>query len=368
MLFLFAVRGILGPFVWAAIVAYVFNPLVTWISRRTRLHRFWAVALLYAVAAAVVFWMVTYVAPSIRREAQQFQQDIPSLIGGLMEYLLGNDSVDVFGYSLDSQTLIVELTNSAQSIFGYLSGHAIPVVVSAFTFLGKLLMFLFVTFYLLLDGHRLGAFVRRAIPAAARDEITDLGVCIDHMLGRWVRGELLLVVIMTSATWVALSLLGVRYAIILALITGVLELFPLVGPVVAGAIACVVALFQPNPFGWSNLSYVLAIAAVYTALRYAEDYLVIPAIIGRIVEFHPLVVFFALFAGGSIAGMLGMFIAVPSLAILKVIFIYLYNKLVEEPEAALAAACEDEPARSRVAVAGRPLGMEAQVEPPMEAR
>jgi len=332
-LFLFTIRDILGPFVWAAIVAYIFNPLVTTISRKARIHRIWSTALLYAVGAGVVFLAISYVAPPLRRETHQLQRDLPSLISGLMEYLLGGDPIHVFGYWIDSRMVAAELAGSLQRIAEYVGGHAVPVVFGAIGFITKLLMFLFVNFYLLLEADEIGAWVQRAIPSVARGEIVALGASIDHLLGRWVRGQLMLVVIMSSATWIALTILGVRYAIILALLAGILEVFPIVGPVLAGATACVVALFQPNPFGWSSLSYVVVIAAVYTVLRYAEDYFVIPNVIGRIVEFHPLVVFFALFAGGSIAGILGMFIAVPALAVLRIILVYLYGKIVESPEA-----------------------------------
>lgn len=332
VVFLFAIRDILGPFVWAAIVAYIFNPLVTAIARRARVPRFWGVALLYAIGAGVVLWAITYVAPPLRREADQLQRDFPSLISALIQYLLGSDHVEILGYQIDPNRITLELSESAERIAEYVGGHAVPMVFGAIGFVTKLLMFLFVTFYLLLEADRIGAWIQRAIPPVAREEIVALGASADHLLGRWVRGQLLLIVIMSSATWAALTALGMPYAIILAIMTGFLEIFPIVGPVLAGAIACTVALFQPNPFGWNSLTYVVVIAGVYTVLRYAEDYFVIPNVIGRIVQFHPLVVFFALFAGGSVAGILGMFVAVPAMAVLRIILVYVYGKIVEAPE------------------------------------
>ncbi len=363
VVFVFAIRGILAPFVWAAIVAYVFNPVVGWISKKARIHRFWAVALLYAMVGGAMIWVVMYVAPSLRRETEQFQHDLPSLISGLMTYLVGSDSTNILGYNVSSQAIVAELTKSSNGIASYVGGYAIPAVFSAIHILTKLMMFMFASFYALLDADRIGTTLRQAIPPAARDEITDLGASIDHVLGRWVRGQLLLLVIMSAATWVALSLLGVKYALVLALLTGVLELFPLVGPVIAGAIACGVALFQPNQFGWNSQTFVAAIAALYTVLRYAEDYFIIPNVIGRAVRFHPLVVFFALFAGGSIAGMLGMFIAVPTLAILKNVMGYLYAKIVEEPEQIPAAGPTKEPAPAEAPVANSLLTFRAQPNP-----
>jgi predicted PurR-regulated permease PerM len=108
-----------------------------------------------------------------------------------------------------------------------------------------------------------------------------------------------------------------------------LELFPVVGPVLAGTIAVTVGLFQPNVFGWEPAVYGLVIAGMYTLLRYTEDYLVIPNVIGRVVHLHPLVVLFALLAGATLGGVLGMFIAVPTCAMLKVILSYIHCKLLE---------------------------------------
>lgn len=218
VLFLVAIRDMLRPFIWAAIIAYIFNPLVTAISRRARIHRFWAVALLYAIGAGLMVWIVMYVAPPLRREAEQLRQDFPSLLTGLMEYLMGNDSINIFGFQIDSQTVVVELANSADRIGSYIGGHAVPVVFGAFGLLTRLLMLLLATFYLMVESDGIGAFIRRAIPPAARDEIVELGASIDRMLGRWVRGQVMLVLIMGSVTWIALTVLGVRYAIILAML------------------------------------------------------------------------------------------------------------------------------------------------------
>lgn len=331
LVFLYSVREILSPFIWAAIVAYVFNPLVTAFSRRMRVPRFWGVALVYAVMAAVVAWAAIFVVPLWKRESEQFSQDLPRLIESLYLYLVGQEMVEILGFRIEGQSVAREIAGSLQTFSYSASGYVLPVFFGVLGFLTKALLFIFGLFYFLLEADRIGDFLKRLLPPSIEGEI--LGVCadIDDVLGRWVRGQLLLVLIMGSVTWVALTLLGVRYAIVLAIITGVLEIFPVVGPVAAGTIACVVALFQPNPFGWSNITYVAVIAAVYFVLRHAEDYFVIPNIIGRIVQFHPLAVLFAVFAGGSIAGILGMFIAAPLLAMIKIVLRYLYGKLVEAP-------------------------------------
>jgi predicted PurR-regulated permease PerM len=150
------------------------------------------------------------------------------------------------------------------------------------------------------------------------------------MLGRYIRGQLILVVLMSTVTTIGLTILGVPYSVLLGVLTGILETIPFVGPITAGAIACLVALGHPNPFGWSQVAYVAVVAVMYTVLRHAEDYLVIPAIIGRAVRLHPAIVIFSLLSGGALFGLLGIVLAVPVAATMRLVLIYVGAKLRDE--------------------------------------
>jgi predicted PurR-regulated permease PerM len=112
--------------------------------------------------------------------------------------------------------------------------------------------------------------------------------------------------------------------------TGVLEVIPIVGPITAGAIACLVALGHPAPWGLTQIWYVAIVAIMYTILRHAEDYLVIPTVIGRAVRLHPAIVIFSLLTGGAVFGLLGIILAVPVAATMRVVLIYVGAKLRDE--------------------------------------
>jgi predicted PurR-regulated permease PerM len=129
-----------------------------------------------------------------------------------------------------------------------------------------------------------------------------------------------------------LTVLGVPGALFIGLASGALELLPLVGPYTAGALAVSVAYFNgTNPFGWSQFAYAAIVALMYFVFRELEDYIVIPNVLGRAVRLHPLVVLFAVTAGGIIGGLLGLVLAVPVAASLKAVFSYLYAKLLDLP-------------------------------------
>jgi predicted PurR-regulated permease PerM len=139
-----------------------------------------------------------------------------------------------------------------------------------------------------------------------------------------------LIGVMSTATFIGLSILQVPFVLLLAIMTGVLEVIPIVGPITAGAIACLVALGHPAPWGLSQIAYVVVVAVMYTVLRHAEDYFVIPLVIGRIVRLHPAVVIFSLLTGGALYGLLGVLVAVPVAATLRLVLIYVGAKLRDE--------------------------------------
>jgi predicted PurR-regulated permease PerM len=211
----------------------------------------------------------------------------------------------------------------------------------------KVLVFVIALFYLLRDGPHFTRGFRELVPGSQREELVRLGVRINTVLGQYVRGQVVLIAIMATATTLGLSILQVPFSLLLGLLTGVLETIPIVGPITAGAIAVLVSLGHPAPFGWPQTTYALAVAVMYTIFRQVEDYIVIPHVIGRIVELHPLLVIFALLTGGAFAGLLGIILAVPVAASLRIVGLYALAKLRDEdPYRALGepVAVSEEPA------------------------
>jgi predicted PurR-regulated permease PerM len=194
-------------------------------------------------------------------------------------------------------------------------------------------VYIVVTFYLLLQANQITDHLYSLIPAPQRDEIRELGRSIDRVLGAYIRSQLLLIVIMAVVTYIPLTILGVQYALVLAIATGFLEIIPFVGPWTAAGSAMLVALFQTsaNTFGWPGWVLALVVGAIYTILRQAEDHLIIPNLVGRIVKLHPVIVIFSIMAGAAIGGALGLLMAVPAAATVKILLTYLYSKLVDSP-------------------------------------
>ena len=319
---------IVRPFLWAAVLSYVLLPLVRLIEVRVTHHRGAAAAIVFLALLALIIGGARLLVPLALAQMTMFQRSLPNLIANAQNTLVG--TLDQLGMT-DLHPIVVGPGGLAPVDFTRNAANfAVPVVVGFGHFLLEFLVFLIATFFLLRDWPRLISWLGRLAPRSHRHELVPLGEQVNLLLGRYVRGQLVLIVIMWVVTTIGLTAFGVPFSFLLGFMTGVLEIIPIIGPITAGAIASLVALGHPNPFGWSQLIYVAAIAIMYTILRHAEDYFVIPLVIGRIVRLHPAVVIFALLGGGALFGLIGVLLAVPVTATLRLILIYVGAKLRDE--------------------------------------
>jgi len=319
---------IVRPFVWAAILGYILLPVVRAFENRLTNHRGLAAAIVFVAVLLVIAGGVRFLAPLAVEQAQTFQRTLPTLIANAQNTLA--ETLDQLGAEDLVPIVFGPVATAPIEVTRNVANFAVPFLVGFSHFLLEFLVFLIGTFFFLRDWPRLLGWFRNLVPPASRHELLPLGAQVSVLLSRYVRGQLLLVVIMTTATTIGLTFFGVPFSLLLGLVTGVLEVIPIIGPITAGAIACLVALGNPNPFGWSQLVYVGAIAVMYTILRHAEDYFVIPFVIGRIVRLHPALVIFALLSGGAVFGLIGVVLAVPVAATLRLVLIYVNAKLRDE--------------------------------------
>ncbi|HEY8684160.1 MAG TPA: AI-2E family transporter [Chloroflexota bacterium] len=318
-------QAILSPFLWALFAAYLLSPVVRYLNVRGGLPRLWSVMLIYASIALALVAGSRYLYPQVVSDGTVFLEDIPRLEAALIG-LVGPSPMGI-----DIASLVTQLT---RTIGGYTSDtkSASHLLVNAFETFAKVFLFLVSTFYLLMDASRIRVACTDILPPAYRDELIELARRIHSTWLQYMRGELLLFVLMATVTSIALTLFGVPGAIFLGLLSGALELLPLVGPLTAGTVAVAVAYFNgSNPWGWSQIAYAGAIAVLYLVLRNAEDYFVIPHVLGRAVRLHPLVILFSVAAGGVIGGLFGLIIAVPIAASIREIATYVYAKLLDQP-------------------------------------
>jgi predicted PurR-regulated permease PerM len=346
---------IVRPFVWAGVLAYVLLPLVALLERRFSMPRTIAALIVFVALLATIIGGGRILVPLALDQLRDLQRSLPSLVANAQNTLA--ETADQLGLA-DLDALIVNfagITDLSQMI----ARTAVPFVVGFGHFLLELLVFLIGTFFLLRDAPRLFQWLRRLVPTKQRSELVPLFAQVNTLLGRYVRGQMFLIGVMATATFIGLSILQVPFVLLLAIMTGVLEVIPIVGPITAGAIACLVALGHPAPWGLSQIWYVVIVAIMYTVLRHAEDYLVIPFVIGRIVKLHPAVVIFSLLTGGVLFGLLGVLVAVPVAATLRLVLIYVGAKLRDEDPFPVLEEELEVPQPAAAHVPPRPVGRRA---------
>ena len=321
---------VLPPFIWALVTAFVFNDLLSGLTQRTGRPRWLWVTAVFVGFFSLILLLVLTVVPSTSRQAQQLIRDVPSMQRDLNTYLANNESVDIGGIKISSETVQGTLTSLLDKLPEELNLIGPELLKGTFRFAIDFVVYLIATLYLMLIGSRSVFSFINTLPLRYRGEIRNLVLRIDTVLGAYIKGQFLLIGIMSVASFVILTIMEVRYALVLAIMVGVLELVPFVGPYLAISICSAVAFFQDkHAFGLPPLIVVVILAAALFILRQLEDYIVIPNVIGRIVELPPLMVIFTVIAGAALLGPMGLLLGVPVVAALKIIVGYLYYKLVD---------------------------------------
>jgi predicted PurR-regulated permease PerM len=327
------VSTILAPFIAAVITAYLFNPLITFLTRRTGINRALWILLLYVAIGAIIYGLLSFLGPILTRQYLDLRDRlIPDMITELQR-LASSETIEVMGIAINVSELEAPILDFLNEISRSLPERLPHLVFTALESVVLFVTYLIVAFYLLLQTEQIVEKFYGLVPAPYRDEIRGLGHRIDEILGGYIRGTLLLIPIMSVLTYITLTILGVRYALVIAIATGFLEIIPLIGPWSAAGIAMSVALFQATaPFGWPNWVLALVVGAIYFILRMFEDNFIIPLVVGHAVHLHPVLVLFAILAGGAIGGPFGLLISIPVAAVARLLLRYIYRKLVDAPD------------------------------------
>ena len=311
-------RSVLGPFIVAAVIAYAFSPLVTAGERRLGWPRIAVVGLGYAIAAVVIAVLAVLLAGRVAHELALLTGSGPDSLARTLRDLVGSDVIVIGGQHI----AVADIAHEIQARIGELiasPGDAVHVAVQAGEVGLQAILAVIVTFYFLVDGEM---FMDRAIallPVDHREQTTDVLARIHVILGKWLRGQLLLIALVAAVAYIGLGPIAhLPYALALAVMTGILEIIPLIGPLVATAIVAI------DAFARGGAGLAAAIIVFYFVLRQVEDQVVMPVVIGRAVHLHPIVTIFAVLVGLSIYGVLGGLLGVPVAAAINVVFRELY--------------------------------------------
>jgi predicted PurR-regulated permease PerM len=323
----FTLREVLAQVLLAVIISAGMTPIVDRLThrdpssatplaatRRLVMPRALVVIILYATLIAAIVTIGALVIPPAVNEFEDLGRRLPFYVTDFQEWLRSLPERYPFIPAGISEGLPEQLRASATQLTGLLNQAAV-VIRLLFGVLGGALNFVFILFlalYITSDASRIRRYLISFLPPERRVQVEIVATHIGDRLGGWVRGQIVLSLIIGGVTLIGLWAIGVRYAVLLSVIAAIGEAVPMVGPIVSAIPAVIVASFQ-SPFQG------LLTLILYVLVQQFENAVVVPKVMERAVALHPLAVILALLIGGQLYGVTGAILSVPVAAALAVV-------------------------------------------------
>lgn len=295
----------------AIVIASAIEPGVAFFIRH-RIPRFLAALLVYILVFGSVFSLLYFFFPPIVADAASFLSSTPRYLDTLNLPSSFSNIANVTGLvggQHDTQSFMKTLL-TLQSVFSTSSGGVLQLFITFFGGIFSLMMVIVLSFYFALQDTGVDDFLRLVMPSAHEEYAVDLWKRSQKKIGLWMQGQILLSVIVGILVYLGLLIIGIPYALLLAVFTAMAEIIPIFGSLVAGTIAVIVA--------YSNGGVALGaiVAGLYIVVNQFESNLIYPLIVKKIVGVPPLLVIVALIAGYTLFGFIGVLLSVPGAAVL----------------------------------------------------
>jgi predicted PurR-regulated permease PerM len=318
---LHAIQLIILPFVISGLLAYLCTPILEWSKAHTRIPRAFFAVVAFLFFLAIVASMALWIVPPAAREFTRLATGLQDIVEGMVRSAFGDQTVSWFGEPMNAtqmaQTIVAALHDfiARPGAMAILGG-------AAFAGIFGLSLTLVLLFYFLLSGPQMFRGLLRLVPPKQRPLIEHITLQVDPVLKRYFIGVVVVVIYASAAAYVGLGLvLGIRHAVLLALLTGVLEMIPMIGPGLSAVIAGLVAIRYA-----AGLGPIIAYAIYATALRLSIDQLIGPLALGTAARISPVLIIFCFLAGGTLFGIAGVILAVPVALITKTTLSILYDE------------------------------------------
>jgi predicted PurR-regulated permease PerM len=336
----------LTPFIIGLVLAYLLLPIVKRLDRY--MPRWASITTVYLIGLILFELVLVFVVPPAIDQVQQFTSNIPTWFERSNEYV--NSWIAEFQRSAPQevqeqvntqvrnaqQTLQRNAAAYAQSVGQFLLNSVIGVF-QTITFLLGFLIIPFFLFYILLDTNKLPKAIDELLHPRARPDFWNIWRIVDGVFGRYIRGQLVLGLIIGATSFIGLTVLNmfgfnIRYTVLLAIIAGVGELIPVIGPIISAIPAIMVAIGD----GWSAVG---AVVLLYVMIQQLENQILVPRIVGNTLKLHAAILMALLVIAGSVGGLGLVILSAPLAAIGRDVFIYVHRRLREPPQTpALAIA------------------------------
>jgi predicted PurR-regulated permease PerM len=283
-----------------------------------------SILVVYLLVLLVAYLVVSYIVPMVVSEAKSLSNNWPVLTARAKEVADSTQQWLVERLPAEEADTVPVLVNkSITEAIGWVQSQAHnlpPMLTKLASTVASFLIIPIMTFYLLADIDRLRQGFLELFPRQQRGEMLELLYKVDDVLGQFIRGQLLVALILGSSITLVLALLGVPYALTVGMFAGIFSLIPYMGPVIGGVPAAFIAYATGGPH-----LFVKTLVCMY-GVHLFEGKVVVPTVVGRSVKLPPVVIMVSIFAGAELLGIIGLLVAVPTLGILRVLVAHVLEK------------------------------------------
>lgn len=304
---LFVIRDIILIVFVALVLSSAFNPWVDGMQKH-RIPRPLGILIIILAVFAVIGVSVYLIIPPIIAQANDLVGNFPNYWNRVSS---GFDDVSGFldskGLGDNINNMLVSIQEGIGSWIGDLAGRVYGLIGGVFS----LFMIVVLTFYFSVQDKFWKKGVLSVVPEGKRPYAMDLVSRMQAKIGLWLRGQIALCVIIFGLSWLGLSFLGIKYAVVLALFAGILEFIPFIGPIISAIPAIFVGLTQ-------SLWHGVAVLILYVVIQQLENLVIVPNVMKKAVGLNPVVIIIVILIGAKLAGILGILLAVPVATALSV--------------------------------------------------
>ncbi|MBI5798964.1 MAG: AI-2E family transporter [Candidatus Yonathbacteria bacterium] len=306
--FLYYIRDILALLFVAIILASILDPLASW-GERYHIPRGISVIVSYVCLLTLITTLIVLLVPPMISQVQQISSELPTYwdkIGAQFQDL------KVFSEQAGILDNVQEALSGLQSILAQSARGVLSTIAAIFGGLISFVLALVITFYIVVEEDALRRILRSVVPDHLLPYVTQTLRRIQEKIGAWARAQLLLCFIIFVFAYVGLTLIGVKYALVLALLAGLLEFIPYLGPILSAIPMVLFALADgPVRAGLALLVFVI--------IQQFENHVLVPQVMSRVVGLNPVVSIFALLIGARLGGPVGMILSIPVATALSVL-------------------------------------------------
>ncbi|MED3977386.1 AI-2E family transporter [Priestia megaterium] len=316
------IKTIALPIILAGICFYLFNPLVDFLERKG-VKRIISILVLYIVIIGALAIIISSVIPPLKNQVDRLIDNIPELTHDVQHAVtnLSNNRYVEQGLQSANTDLDKISKDASKHLSKYVSGFSSGIV----NFVGTITEIIlsvavlpFILFYLLKDGKNLPSYIVKLLPNRSRSEAKFILADMNHALSAYIRGQIFVAICIGVLLFIGYLIIGLDYALLLAIIAMVTNVVPYLGPIIA-IIPAIIIAFITSPF------MLVKLAIVWAVVQLLEGKVISPQIMGRSLDIHPITVIFVILTAGNLFGIIGIILAVPGYAVLKVIITHIYQ-------------------------------------------